>query len=119
MPQILKTAKKMKLFRTVQKNFTSLGFVRYKNNDYNHYPFNRQHVKAQIRFILSLISMFAFPVHVANSPKEYMDSFFLIIMQCAIFVSYTVTICKMNQLFDFIDGCVELCNESKLMNPKI
>lgn len=98
----------MKLFQTIRENLASLGFIGS--------PFNKQHARIQSRLFLSLISTYTFAIHVANSPEELMDSFYIITEASAIFISYSITIFKMEDLFDFIDGCEKLYRyiESKI-----
>lgn len=103
----------MKLFHTIQNSFASVGFIRNNKREFFHYPLNKKHLTVQATFILSLISLYTFAFHVANSLNEYMDSFYLMTTISAIFISYTILIYTMDDLFSFIDGCEQLCNDSK------
>lgn len=103
----------MKLYEIVEKNLASMGIIRNLNSDYCYYPVNRQHLKVQSVLILTLISLYTFSFHVADSLANYMDSFYIIIVSSAVFISYTTTICKMDNLFNFFDSCEKLCIESE------
>lgn len=104
----------MKIFQTVQNNLILLGYIR-NHDGYRYYLFRRSHLVAIaiLMFTLSLTSLFTFATFLADSPAEYMDSFYIIAVVLSIFVSYLNTILNMSKFFDFIDNCEKVCNESK------
>lgn len=103
----------MKQFETIKKNLVPLGFDQNHVDDYCHYPLKGRHSTVQSVLISLLIMLFVFAFHIADSPKEYMDSFYVITVIMAIFISYTTAIYKMNNLFNFIDDCEKLYDDSK------
>lgn len=104
----------MKIFQTVQNNLILLGYIR-NHDGYRYYLFRRSHLVAIaiLMFTLSLTSLFTFATFLADSPAEYMDSFYIIAVVLSMFVSYLNTILNMSKFFDFIDNCEKVCNESK------
>lgn len=102
----------MKFFEIVQKNLTVLGYMR-SHDGYHYYPFSMRSLVAIEFFIGSIISFLIFALHSADSPGEFMDSFYLLAVSLTIFVSYMTTIFKMAKLFDFFDECEKIFDESK------
>ena len=104
--------KNMALLQIVQKNLALLGFIR-NRYDYHYYPFNREHLKTMLIFAIGLIQLYTFAFHSAKVPREYMDSFYMITVLTAVFLSYAIVVWNMIKLFNFIDGCDEVINKSK------
>lgn len=101
--------RKMELFQTVQTNLTLLGFIR-NHGDCRNYSFNRRNVCATVIYIVGITSIFIFAVYSANSPEEYMDSFYLLAVLFTIFISFMTTNLKMTKLFNFFDSCEKIYN---------
>lgn len=102
----------MKLFNSIQNDLARFGFNRNHDNN-RYYPFNNQHFKITLTFNLGIISILLFGIEVADSPKEYMDSFFVEIMTVSLFMSYTSMIIQTSKLFAFFDNCERFVNECK------
>lgn len=102
----------MKLFQTVQNNLKLLGYIR-NHDGYRYYPFSLRHLKTTAAFVFGLISIFVYAIYSTNSSREYMDSFYLLTVSFSILISFTTTTFKMTKLFNYIDNCEKLCNESK------
>lgn len=103
----------MKPFQTIQMNLAKLGVIASNKNEYQHYPFNKQHLKITIFASLDLISDFIYAIHVADSLKEYMDSFFILVATGGVFISYTTITFGMTKLFDFLDKYEKAISQSE------
>lgn len=88
----------MERFQTIRREIALLGFIP-DHQDYLHYPFTKRHLGAHLICSLNIISVCIFAVHVADSPKEYMDSLYIITATVAISVSYTTIAFKTTKLF--------------------
>lgn len=102
----------MKLFQTIRKKLAAVGIMP-KQFHYHHYPFSRQCLIANLICIIGFISASVFTFHVANNTREYMDSLYVLIIACGIFVSYTTTIFNMNKWFCFIGKFEQFFDDSK------
>lgn len=102
----------MKLFQTVQNNLASLGYVR-DHNGYRYYPFSGRHFRTTLLFSSGTFSILMFLIHIANSPGEYIDSFFTFTASFSIFICHMTTSFKMMEFFAFFDGCGKVYDESK------
>lgn len=102
----------MKLFNSIQNDLARFGFNRTFDNG-RYYPFNNQHWKITLTFNLGIVSILLFGVEVADSPKEYMDSFFVEILTVAIYISYTTMIFQTPKLFGIFDSYEKFENECK------
>lgn len=105
---------KMTVFQAIQNNLRLLGYI--QNHDgYRYYIFRRSHfIAISITvFAIGIISLFTFAVYLANSPAEYMDSFYSLAILFTMFVSYINTISNMPKLFRFIDDCEKVCDEGE------
>lgn len=109
---------KMKLFQTAQKRLELLGYIR-NHHGYRIYPFSRRHSRKALVFLVSVISVIIFGIHIADSPWEYMDSFFAFNVTFLIFVSHMATSFKMTKLFDFLDKCENLYDKRKFYSIEI
>lgn len=118
----------MKIFRTFRKNVKAGGF----NRDQGAFSEVQLQTifKAFISFILQCVYLF----HVANTPRQYLDSIFmttageeisLLSIELStntllstfagflIVISYISFVFKTTELFDFIDDFEQTINESK------
>lgn len=96
--------KHSKVFQTNRKCFALMGIV--QNECHNrYYPFSEKYLMITLMFVTGFISTWTFVFHVANSTKEYMNSFYALILGCSIFTSYTITILNVKKLFYFYDDC--------------
>lgn len=102
----------MKLFQAVQKDIKLLGFIR-NHGGYRYYPLSIRHLVATAHFLIGIFMVFLFVVHFADSPEEYMDSFYILIMIFTTFTSFMTTILAMTRLFDFFDSYEKVSDMSK------
>lgn len=102
----------MKIYNSIQNDLAQYGFI--QNNDQErYYPFSKRHLMNCIIAIISMISVLLFGIEVAESPKEYMDSFFGEIMLISIFISYTTMIFQTPRLFGNFNNCEKFKRECK------
>lgn len=102
----------MKLFQTVQNHLELLGYIR-NHGGYRYYPFSIRHLRATLIFISGMISIFIFVIRSADSPEEYMDSFYGLTVTFSVFASHMNTTFEMAKLFDFFDKCEKVCDRGK------
>lgn len=102
----------MELFQTIRRKIALLGFVP-NHYDYPYYPFTRKHLRTHLIFSCDFISFCIFAIHVADSPKEYMDSLYIITAATALLISYLTITIKMAKLFDFFTNIEEGIHERK------
>lgn len=92
----------MKLFQTVQNYFRLVGYIR-NHEGFRYYPFNLLLLGSNLAFIVRIASIFVFAIHFADTPREYMDSFYVLAVSSAIFITHLNTTLEINKLFAFID----------------
>lgn len=102
----------MERFQTVRKEIALLGFIP-NHRDYPHYPFTKEHLKTHLIFGWNIISLCIFAIYVADSPKEYMDSLYIITATGALFISYTTITFRMTKLFNFFGDIEKGIDERK------
>lgn len=83
------------------------------NCDNSYYPLNEKYLMMTLVFVISFISVGTYVFLVADSIKEYMNSFYLLIVTCAVFISYTTTILNAKKLFCFYDDCEKFHDDGK------
>lgn len=103
---------KMKLFQLLQKNFEFLGFSQ------NLHPFNQRQLILYFEGVLILVSFVLFMFFIANSVKEFMNSFYLITAAIITIISFTSTVLKAPILFHFFDFIEQSVNSSKCIFKK-
>lgn len=97
----------MKLFRTIQKYMAFRGFEK------DRYPFNRTQRWYTFVSVLYHTLEIVYPFRVANTPREYMESIFMITTGISIVISSISTILKTTEIFDIIDVFELTINESQ------
>lgn len=97
----------MKIFLKTQKNLEFGGYRRNEN------AFNRRRLVLLVLSILSLIPLIVYPFHVANTPKEYMDSIFMTATGILVFISSMSIAFKTQKIFDVIDDIEQVVGESE------
>lgn len=102
----------MKPFLTIRKYLATVGIMPNRFH-YRCYPFSRQCLIANSICIIGFISTSVYTFHVANNTKEYMDSLYVLVMACGIFLSYTTTVFNMNKWFCFFENFEKFFDESK------
>lgn len=102
----------MERFLTIRKEIALLGFIP-NLHDYPHYPFTKRHLGAHLICSLNIASVCIFAIHVADSPKEYMDSLYMITGIVAISVSYATFTFKMTKLFAILSNIEKGIEERK------
>lgn len=104
----------MKFFQTVQKVLELLGFIR-NHGGYRYYPFSIRHFRATVLYLVTIMSIFIYTIHSADSAEaeEYLDSFYIFSVSSTIFISFAHNTFKMTKLFNFLDHCGEMCEKCK------
>lgn len=101
-------AQKMKTFQQVQMSLASLGYRR------NQSPFNKTQFWIFIKVFLTLISLWAQYILVASTPKQYMDSMYMIVAVTSFNIARLSTFLKNESIYDYINTVEEVLNGSKL-----
>lgn len=95
----------MKLFQNCQKNLEIMGYVP------DQHPFNMKQIQVGLTMLLNIILNFIYLIHVANTPRQYMESCFYTITSILILISFISTVYKMDLIFIFIDKLQIIINE--------
>lgn len=98
---------KLKIFQLLQRNFEFLGFSQ------NLHPFNQRHLILYFEGVMILVSFVLFAFFVANSVKEFMNSFYLITAASITMIAFTSTVLKTPILCHFFDFIEQGVNSSK------
>lgn len=96
------TKETMNIFQTVQMHFALIGY------ESKLQPFNRRQKLNFVHSLLSGFSVYAYFLHVANTPKEYMNSMFICGVGTLINVSHISTVLKMKKNFTVIEEVEEV-----------
>lgn len=96
----------MKVLQTLQKNFVSIGF------DPKRKPFNRTFMKVITLTISTMILLWIFLLHEADSNQQYMESVYCIVDCGAVFLSVSSTIFITKKIFSLSDHYEGIVNES-------
>lgn len=102
---------KMRLFQTIRKNLAILCFK--QNHTDSHLLLIQQHWSCFLKSALSLTSLFAYLIYVAETTNELMFSVFLSTASLFIFVAFTSTVFKTSTLYGFFDHTEFVLNESE------
>lgn len=97
----------MKTFQTMQRNLALIGFER------NLRPFNERHKWCVIVGSTSNVILITYLLNVANSPKEYMDSIFVVCVAILMIISQISLILKTEIIFILIDEIEEIIGASE------
>lgn len=102
----MKTAT-MKILQTVQTNLAVLGFER------NLRPFNKRQMFWFFEGLLSSTTFVIYLLFEASSPKEYMDSIFMIVIGTLMTISHFSMILETETIFVLIDKIENIINASE------
>lgn len=97
----------MKIFRTIEMNMVFGGFIR------NQSAYNRRQWCEIFKTVVAIILQLAYLFHVANTPKQFMDSIFMTTSVILIAISYNSIILKYTELFEFIDDLQQVIDKSE------
>lgn len=100
----------MKIFQTVQKHLASIGYRR------NERSFNNDISVQLLKSILYIMCQWVYLLHIANTPKEYMDSIFMSAVGILVNISFLSTVLKMKTIFIFIDAAENAINTSEMVS---
>lgn len=101
----------MKLFQTIRKNLAILYFKQNETDSYS--LLIQQHLSCFSKSALSLISLFAYLIWVAETVNELMFSIFLSAASLFILVSFASSVFKTTALYDFFDHIESSVTKSK------
>lgn len=102
----------MKHFQTIRRSLPMMGIEPNRNQNHR-FSFNKRNSFIIFLYFISAVLVWLFIFHVANSTKEYMDSFYISIAIHFVFVSYVTTICNKTKLFHFLDSCEKFQDDRK------
>lgn len=92
----------MELYETIKRNLEILYFFQNANAD-SWFELVVQHRGCFLKSALSLISLFAYLIYVAETANEFMFSMFTSTVSFFIFVAFSSAVFKTAELFDFFD----------------
>lgn len=98
----------MKILQTTQMHLALYGY------EANSSPFSKRRKLIYIEIFVSQTAYMAHLLLVANTPKEYMNSIFMVGIAFLCTVSRINTMFKTKTIFIFIDEVEEILNSSKL-----
>lgn len=101
-----------KIFHTIQSKLALIGFEK------NLRPFNVRQNWTIIMASISLTTLVIYPLHLATTPKEYMDSIFVCGVGSLVTISHFSIIPKTETVFTFIDE-IEQVNIFKSKKQRI
>lgn len=98
--------KKIKIFQTDQEKFAFFNFER------NQTAFDRPQLTLLAKSLLYLTSFLIYLLHVANTPRQYMDSILMTGTGTLIFISGVNMVFNKSTVFLLIDDVEGAVNES-------
>lgn len=99
----------MELFKTVQKNLATIYFTPIETDSW--FDLVKQHSSCFFKSILSLISLFAYLICVAETLNEFMYSSFLSTASVFIAVAFTSSVFKTAALFKLLPYAADVVNK--------
>lgn len=96
-----------KLFESARESLKLVGFIQ-NYGGYRYYPFSMQHLRATAIYSVVVVLTFIFVIHSADSPAEYMDSFYMLAVSFSIFVSHISMTFNVTKIFQLVDGCEKI-----------
>lgn len=105
-----KKNKKMKIFKSNQKYFATLGITRHQAAQRQ--PFNAKHLRSFLVFILFVISLSKHLFCEANNFKEYTESAYFTSTSIVTATIFLMFIWRMKFFFNFIDDWEKCVKES-------
>lgn len=102
----------MKLFQSSQKHFALLGIT--PSQSHEKYPILNG--KILTNYFWNWFTAILFSVNIfyeANNFQEYVELIYRMLMPVLIVICFTIIICKMDILFQFIDSCEKIVDKSK------
>lgn len=97
----------MKLFQSTQKSLAFGGFIK------NQPAFNRTQLRMMFLSILFLGLQCIYLFHVANTPRQYMDSIFMTTVGILVFIAFVSSIFNTTAIFDLIYQFEETISKSE------
>lgn len=97
----------MKILQTTQKNMEFGGLIRDQS------AFNNTQLRTFFISAVFLTLQIVYPLHVANTPRQYLDSIFMTAAGYLIFISFMSIALKTTEVFNFIDDLEQRINDSK------
>lgn len=97
----------MEVAQTVKKKLASIGY----RVDLR--PFHKLQLWLLLERMLTLVSQFLYLFRVANTSREYTETFFMIMVGILLYISLASTIIEMPIIFTFIDNMEQVITERK------
>lgn len=104
----METVSKLKTFKRVRAHLASLGYRP------NQSPFNRTQLWVFVKTCVSLVLQFAYLVREPYTPKEFMDSMYMLTTVFLMAMVRISTVVKNAAIFAYIDRVEETINGSEL-----
>lgn len=93
--------------QTIQKIGCEIGLGQ------NQRRFNAKQLEYIFISVSYLCTLFIFLFHVANTPKEYTDGFYITETSVLIFIAYSSTIFQAAKIYDFIGDIEKILDKRK------
>lgn len=97
----------MKIAQTVKRHLASMGYK------VDQRPFHTEQLRLLFERLLTLILQLVHAIHVANTPRQYMETIFMIMVGTSLYISLVSTIVEMPTIFILIDDMEEVINASE------
>lgn len=107
----IEVKKKLKIFQLIKRNFAILGIS--SNSLNKKYLLNKNVLTASLFYGLNFTLNAIFLFCKANNFQEYTDSIYVTTAVLTIFVCYVITIFKVTNIFEFIEHCETIVDESE------
>lgn len=101
---------KMKIAQTVKWYLASMGYTA------DLHPFHKQQVWLLVERMVNIILQVIYVLYVANTSREYTETYFMIVVGILMYIPLVSTIIEMPTIFVLIDDMEQVINESKCLN---
>lgn len=102
----------MKVFQSFQKSLAMLGIRRNSNNLHAH-PIDRNVLAVYIVIGLTVVSFGLFQYYGSHDFEESTKSIYFLTVFNAVIINFTFVVFRAKKVFEFIDVCEEIINESE------
>lgn len=104
---------KLKIFKTLQKQYANLGISSSSQQTTQKYPFNERVIHCFLFFGWLFVSHFVYIFHVANGFMEYVQGICTTCASMIVFVCFTSKVFNETKLFESIANIENLINKSE------
>lgn len=97
----------MKIAKEVKRNLASIGYR------IDQRPFHKEQLWLLFERMLTLLLQFVHALYIANTPREFMETIFMIMVGILMYITLVSTINEMTTIFAVIEDMEQVINESK------